>query len=53
MATNTSSPQQEANFLEQDDDTGSDEEAENTMGLESDGQDTGIRQNTISSLRMS
>ena len=41
MATNTSSPQQEANFLEEDDDTGSDEEADNVNVLESDGQDTG------------
>ena len=41
VATNTSSPQQEANFLEQDDDAGSDEEAENTIVPESDGQDTG------------
>ena len=40
VATNTSSPQQEANFLEEDDDTSSDEEAENTIELESDGQDT-------------
>ena len=41
MATNTSRPQQEANFLEVDDDTGSGEEAENTIVLESNGQDTG------------
>ena len=41
MATNISSPQQEANFLEEDDDTGSDEETENAIVLESDGQDTG------------
>ena len=41
MATNTSSPQQEANFLEEDDDAGSDEEADNANVLESDGQDTG------------
>ena len=40
VATNTSSPQQEANFLEEDDDASSDEEAENTIELESDGQDT-------------
>ena len=39
-ATNTSSPQQEANFLDEDDDAGTDKEAENTMDLESDGQDT-------------
>ena len=41
VATNTSSPQQEANFLEEDDDAGSDDEAENAIELESDGQDTG------------
>ena len=42
MAINKSSPQQEANFLEEDDDTGSDKEAENTMGPKSDGQDTSV-----------
>ena len=31
VATNTSSPQQEANFLEEDGDTGSDEEANNAI----------------------
>ena len=41
VATNSSSPQQEANFLEEDDDAGSDEEAENAIVPESDGQDTG------------
>ena len=41
MATNSSSPQQEANFLEEDNDAGSDEEAENANVPESDGQDTG------------
>ena len=41
MATNTSSPQQEANFLEQDDDTGSDAEDNEASVLESNGQDTG------------
>ena len=40
MATNTSSPQQEANFLEEDDDASSDKEAENAIEPESDGQDT-------------
>ena len=40
MATNTSRPQQEANLLQEDDDTGSDEEAENAIVPESDGQDT-------------
>ena len=41
VATNTSNPQQEANFLEEDDDTGSDEEANNAIIPESHGQDTG------------
>ena len=40
VATNTSSPQQEANFLEQDDNAGSDEEDNNAIVLESHGQDT-------------
>ena len=35
MATNTSSLQQEANLLEEDNDTGSDEEVNNMMALES------------------
>ena len=42
MATNTSSPQQEANFLEEDDDAGSDEEANNAIIPESHRQDTGM-----------
>ena len=42
VATNTSSPQQEANFLDEDDDAGSDNEAENANVPESDGQDTGV-----------
>ena len=41
VATNTSSPQQEANFLDEDNNAGSDEEAENAIVLESNGQDTG------------
>ena len=41
MATNTSSLQQEANFLEEDNDTGSDEEVNNAIVLDSNGQDTG------------
>ena len=41
VATNTSSPQQEANFLDQDEDAGTDEEAENAIELDSDEQDTG------------
>ena len=40
MATNTSRPQQEANFLEEDDNAGSDEEAKNASVPESDGQET-------------
>ena len=40
VATNTSGPQQEANFLEQDDDTGSDEEDNEASVPESNGQDT-------------
>ena len=40
MATNTSSPQQEANLLEEDDHTGSDEEVNNAMVPKSHGQDT-------------
>ena len=42
MATNTSSPQQEANFLEEDNDAGSDEEANNAITPESHGKDTGV-----------
>ena len=42
MATNTSSPQQEANFLEQDDDTDSDEEDNKAIVLESNGQGTEV-----------
>ena len=41
VATNTSSPQQEANFLEENNDAGSDEEAVNAIVPESNGQDTG------------
>ena len=42
MATNTSSLQEEANFLEEDDDAGSDQEANNTIILESNEKDTGV-----------
>ena len=42
MATNTSSPQQEANFLEEDDDADSDEEANNMITPEPHGKDTGM-----------
>ena len=41
MATNTSRPQQEVNFLEEDNDAVSDQEAENAIVPESNGQDTG------------
>ena len=41
MSTNTSNPQQEANFLEEDDDAGSDEEANNPIIPESHVKDTG------------
>ena len=40
-------PQQEANFLEEDDDTSSDEEAENAIEPESNGQDTGAYYNSL------
>ena len=40
MATNTSNPQQEVNFLEEDNDAGSDEEGNNAIIPESHGQDT-------------
>ena len=40
VATNTSSPQQEANFLEQDEDAGSDEEDNRAIVPESNRQDT-------------
>ena len=42
MSTNTSNSQQEANFLDEDDDAGSDEEANNPIIPESHEQDTGI-----------
>ena len=42
VATNTSSPQQEANLLEEDDDIGSDEEVNNAIVPESHVQDTGM-----------
>ena len=46
MATNTSSLQQEANFLEDDDDAGSDEEANNAITLEPYGKDTSVHYST-------
>ena len=42
VATNTSIPKQEANFLEEDNDAGSDEEANNAIVPESNGQDTSV-----------
>ena len=48
MSTNTSSSQQEANFLEEDDNAGSDEEANNQTILESHEQDTGTHYNSHS-----
>ena len=45
MSTNTSNSQQEANFLEEDDDAGSDEEANNPIIPESHEQDTGVHYN--------
>ena len=42
MATNTSSPQQEANLLEEYNDTGNDEEVNNAIVPESHRQDTGV-----------
>ena len=47
MATNTSSPQQEANFLDENDDAGSDKEADNANVPESDGQDTGMHYGSL------
>ena len=54
MATNTSSPQQEANLLEEDNDIGSDEEVNNTtvMGM-TPAHTTEVLQNTTSNPRMS
>ena len=45
MSTNTSNSQQEANFSE-DDDTGSNEEVNNPIILESHEQDTGVHHNS-------
>ena len=42
MATNTSSPQQGANLLEEDNNIGSDEEVNNAIVPESHGHDTGV-----------
>ena len=47
MATNTSSPQQEANSLEEDDDAGSDEEINNIIIPESYEQDTGTHYDNL------
>ena len=46
MSTNTSNSQQEANFLDEDDDAGSDEEANNVIILETHEQDTGTHYNS-------
>ena len=48
MSTNTSNSQQEANFLEEDDDAGSDEEANNPIIPESHEQDTSVHYNSPS-----
>ena len=42
MTTNTSNSQQEANFLEEDNDADSDKETDNANVLKSDGQDTSM-----------
>ena len=42
VATNTSSPQQEANFLEEDNDADSDEETNYAITSEPHGEDTGV-----------
>ena len=47
VATNTSSPHQKANFLEEDDNASSHEETENAIKPESDGQDTGVYYNSL------
>ena len=46
VATNTSSPQQEVNFLEEDNNADSDEEANNAIIPKSHGQDTGAHYNS-------
>ena len=51
MATNTSSLQQEANFLDQDDDAGSDEEVNKAIVPESYGQDTTHTTAVLSNVR--
>ena len=51
MATNISNPQQEANFLEEDDDAGSDEEANNAIIPKSHGQDTGANYSSLPECR--
>ena len=42
VATHTSSPQQEANFVDEDNDAGTDEEVEHAIEPESDQQDTSV-----------
>ena len=46
MSTNTSNSQQEANFLEEDDDAGSTEELNKPIAQESHKQDTGTHHNS-------
>ena len=46
MSTNTSNSQQEANFLDEDDDAGSDEEANNPIIPESHEQDASTHYNS-------
>ena len=48
MSTNTSNPQQAANFLEGDDDAGNDEEANNSIIPKSHEQDSGTHYNSPS-----
>ena len=47
VSTNTSSPQQEANFLDEDDDAGSDKEANKAIIPESHEQDTGAQSSQV------
>ena len=51
MSTNTSNSQQEANFLEEDDDAGSAEEFHKPVTPESHEQDTGAHHNSLQNTR--
>ena len=51
MSTNTSNAQQEANFLEEDDDAGSAEEFNNPITPESYEQDTGAHYDILPNTR--